>query len=110
MQREELPVRRPSETIRVLAGPIGQETEFLTTVGYYDADMTRPGEVFINGPKVGSQMEAIMRDSAVAISYALQHGAKVEDIAQSLTRDGNGRPEGPMGALADAIIAAKAGR
>ena len=110
MPREHLPKRRPAETITVMAGPIGQQSEFVITVGYYDAAMARPGEVFSSGPKVGSQMEAVMRDSAVAISYALQSGAEVEDIAQSLTRAADGRAEGPMGALVDAIIAAKRGR
>ena len=83
--RERLPDRRPNQT-RVIrwAGSDDQPTEFSVTVGYFLDG--RPGEVFANGPKVGSAMQALLEDSCVAVSIALQHGVTPEALAHSMGR------------------------
>jgi hypothetical protein len=58
-------------------------------------------EVFINCAKSGTQAETLARDSAVILSLALQHGVPVDEIRHALTRDSDGAPSGPMGALVD---------
>jgi hypothetical protein len=58
-------------------------------------------EVFLNCSKSGSQAETLARDSAVLLSLALQHGAPLSTIAHALTRNGDGSPSGPIGALVD---------
>ena len=41
-------------------------------VGYFE-DGT-PGETFISGPKIGSEMDSVLQDSAILASLALQYG------------------------------------
>lgn len=67
-------------------------------------------EVFVDPSKQGSTIAAIMRDAAVAISIALQHGASVDEIREAMTRlDSANIPcmsttaASPIGAAMDAI-------
>jgi hypothetical protein len=45
------------------------------------------------------------RDSAIVLSFALQHGADIESIRKALCRDGRGRALGPLGAALDLLLA-----
>jgi hypothetical protein len=63
----------------------------------------RLGEVFIDNHKAGSSIGTLVRDSAIVLSFALQHGADPEAIRRALCRDGEGRPSGPLGAALDVI-------
>ena len=105
--RERLPDRRPNQT-RVIrwAGSDDQPTEFSVTVGYYLDG--RPGEVFANGPKVGSAMQALLEDSCVAVSIALQHGVTPEALAHSMGRTPisktETRPASIVGAIAEVLM------
>lgn len=99
MTRELLPARRHAETFEVEAG--GYASTHLITLGRY-AD-GRIGEVFINGGKSGELVEAIARDGAVLLSIALQHGASIETISHSITRDNQGHPSSIVGAVVDAL-------
>lgn len=60
-------------------------------------------EVWINTGKSGAQMETLARDSAVLLSIALQYGVPMEDLRHAITRDGDGKPSGPIGALLDEL-------
>lgn len=58
-------------------------------------------EVFLNVGKTGEQAETLARDSAVLLSLALQHGVPLTTIGHALTRNADGSPSGPIGALVD---------
>lgn len=99
MTRERLPQRRQSETLSF----VHLNTRYLGTVSYF-AD-GRVAEVFLHGPKAGSDLEATARDAAVTTSLALQHGVSVDTILAALTREADGAPAGPMGVLLQMIAA-----
>jgi hypothetical protein len=104
MPREPLPERRRSETLDFnFAGKL----QYRATLGYYDDG--RLGEVFLNAGKVGTDVDVSTRDSAIALSFALQFGCTVDVIRAAMTRDGNGQPEGPLGVLLD-LLAKEEGR
>ena len=63
----------------------------------------RPAEVFVNGGKIGTDVESLMRDNAILISIALQHGVPLEELCYSVSRETNGRPQSFVGALLDAM-------
>ena len=104
--RERLPARRPSATHVIRwEGSDDQPTEYSVTVGYYLDG--RPGEVFANGPKVGSAMQALLEDSCVAVSIALQHGVTPETLAHSMGKTpiskSETRPASIIGAIAEVL-------
>ena len=105
--RKRLPNRRPNQTCVIRwAGRDDQPTEFSVTVGFFMDG--RPGEVFANGPKVGSAMQALLEDSCVAVSIALQHGVAPADLARSMGRtpvsDVETRPASIIGAIAEVLM------
>jgi hypothetical protein len=63
----------------------------------------RIAELFIDNHKAGSMIGTLVRDSAIAISFALQHGADIETIRKALCRDARGNASGPLGAALDRI-------
>jgi hypothetical protein len=63
-------------------------------------------EVFLDGGKPGTAVQSVARDTAVAASLALQHGTPIEVLRQALTRNDDGTPAGPLGALLDLVDAA----
>lgn len=95
--REPLPQRRPSETLTFQSEGMVYEA----TVGFYEDG--RPGEVFLQAGKSGTAVNVATRDSAIALSFALQHGCSVHDIRSSMTRDPDGNAEGPLGCLLDLL-------
>jgi len=97
--RNTLPQRRYGETFDLRHG--GQNTAFTVTVGFYPDG--RPGEVFISGAKVGSEVEAVARDGAVLLSIALQYGVPLETITHAITRNGDGSPSTIVGAVVDRL-------
>lgn len=96
--REILPQRRQSQTIEFKHNGLA----YSATVGFY-AD-GRAGEVFLSAAKSGSSLDIATRDSAVALSFALQHGCRLETIRSAMMRDAHGRPEGALGALFDLLV------
>lgn len=95
--RERLPNRRRSE-IRdfTFAG-----NNF--SVGFAQFADGRLGEIFISSERPGSAIEAIARDGAVAVSFALQHGADLASLRAALTRNHCGGPASPIGAALDCL-------
>jgi hypothetical protein len=63
----------------------------------------RLGEIFMDNHKAGSAVGTLVRDSAIILSFALQHGADAEAIRRALCRDAQGRALGPLGAALDRL-------
>ncbi len=85
--RHRLPTRRPShiETLETA----GQS--FTACVGL-DPETGQPRELFLNGKKEGSQVDALLSDAATIISVALQYGIPAAALAKSIGR----LPTGPV--------------
>jgi hypothetical protein len=95
--REALPMRRGAVTFdAAIAGQV-----FAVTVDLYPDGRT--GEVFVSAPKVGSDIEAILRDGAILMSFALQHGAPLDELLHAMTRDAAGEVSSMLGRLAQAV-------
>ncbi len=79
--RSRLPNRRPShvETLEV-------DGQIITACIGFDPATDRPCEVFLNGGKEGSQVDAMLADAATVISVALQYGVPVAALAKSVGR------------------------
>jgi hypothetical protein len=98
--RELLPNRRQCESFefRHAGHP------FTLTAGHYPDN--RIGEIFISSNRAGSQVEAVARDSAIAVSIAIQFGADLETIRAALTKDHDGQPATLLGAALDKLAEA----
>ena len=64
-------------------------------IGFYPD--WRPGELFLDCGKAGTDMQHMARDLAVAVSLGLQHGMTLEQLRASVTRLDDGSPAGPLG-------------
>ncbi len=60
-------------------------------------------EVFLEGGRNGTAIQSVARDTAVACSLALQHGVPLDVLRTALTRNDDGSPAGPLGALLDMV-------
>jgi hypothetical protein len=60
-------------------------------------------ELFLDNHKAGSAVGTMVRDAAIILSFALQHGANVEAIRKALCRDSSGRALGPIGVALDLL-------
>jgi hypothetical protein len=60
-------------------------------------------ELFVDNHKAGSAIGTLVRDSAIILSFALQHGADIEAIRHALCRDSQGRALGPIAEALDII-------
>jgi hypothetical protein len=95
--RKRLPNRRASEIFELEVGGL----RYTASVLRFADD--RIGEVFINSRKANSGADTVARDSAIAFSFAVQHGADAEAIRRALSRDAQGRALGPLGVALDII-------
>jgi hypothetical protein len=96
MNRTPLPNRRSHETVSF------EHWGMQYVAGIGRATPRAPiSEVFINCGKTGGQSETLARDSAVLLSLALQYGVPLDVIGHALTRNADGAPSGPIGALVD---------
>jgi hypothetical protein len=101
MTRRRLPDRRPCEHVDFEHnGVMGT-----VTVGFRLPDLT-PAEIFLHAAKIGTAIEVEARDAGIAVSVALQHGASLDDLQHSLTKNDDGRPVSILGA---AIASLKGG-
>ncbi len=82
--RKRLPNRRPSH-IETLESA-GQT--FTACVGF-DPETEQPREIFLNGGKEGSQVDALLSDAATIISVALQYGVPPAAFRKSVGRSPN---------------------
>lgn len=67
----------------------------------------RYGAVFLNSGRPNSQMDVIAQDSAIAASFALQHGADFDEMRKAFLRDEDGSAAGPLGHLFDLLTGAQ---
>lgn len=95
--REVLPNRRYSEVISLDHDGI----LFNGQVSF--SPEGKPLEIFLDGGKNGTAVQAVARDSAVAVSLALQFGTPLEILRKAMTRDDHGRAAGPIGAFLDLV-------
>ena len=105
MTREPLPFRRAAMMFDVRHSyPGADERVFTCSIGFYPD--WRPGELFVhavNGSDRSVNVDVV--DASVAISFALQHGATLEDMSRAMLRGEDGRPHGFLGEIADAALA-----
>lgn len=97
--REALPNRREIETFRFEHAGIKHHCSFSL---YEDG---RPSEVFIDAGKVNTGIQNVMRDGAIIISLALQHGCPVETLRHAMTRTDGNEPASALGKLLDLVMA-----
>jgi len=104
MNREALPLRRLAETMQVsFAGE-----KYVLTKGYYPDG--RIGEVFLDrikdktASRLGYALDGVCRDSAMMLSLLLQHGATIQSIAHTVTRDDDNEPATVLGAICDLLL------
>lgn len=93
-----LPTRRESDRIKFEFSGI----KYYGTIGY-----NREGqisEIFLQAGRIGSGIEAIARDTAVAASLALQYGCPVDVMRNAVTRLDDKSPAGPLGKFLDKIV------
>jgi hypothetical protein len=95
--RERLPNRRASEVFDFEVGGLKYTASFSA---FADGKI---GELFLNNHKSNSAADTNARDSAIAFSFAVQHGADAEAIRRALSRDAQGRALGPLGQALDRI-------
>ncbi len=79
MSRAPLPHRRRISTVGGRCGNV----KFFVTVGFYNDG--RPGECFFDVAKAGTQMRAVGHAMAMMVSIALQHGASISTILDTLS-------------------------
>jgi hypothetical protein len=60
-------------------------------------------EIFVDNHKAGSAVGTLVRDAAIILSFALQHGADINSIRKALGRDSSGRALGPLGVALDVL-------
>lgn len=96
--RRRLPNRRYSESFSFEVAGL---TYTATVSRFADG---RIGELFLSNHKSNSHADTAARDSAIAFSLAVQHGADPDVIRQALCRDSQGRASGPLGKALDIII------
>lgn len=97
MTRKTLPYRRLCESFEMEARGV----TYTATLGFYDDG--RLGEIFLCGPKAGTDVEVNARDAAVVTSIALQHGASPDVLRHGLSRDEAGRALSPIGTVLDML-------
>jgi hypothetical protein len=95
--RNRLPNRRACETSSFEhAGAL-----YRLTIGFYPNGSV--GELFLNGEHSNSLLDTIMSDAAIALSFAVQHGADLAAIKLAMKRDSRGEASSPIGAALDRV-------
>jgi hypothetical protein len=97
-QRERLANRRASTVFDFTS----MNMRFTASVSHYPDG--RLAELFADSNKAGSAIGTLIRDTAIILSFALQHGADAETIRRALCRDGEGRALGPLGVVLDLLL------
>src|SRR3954451_20621656 len=99
MSRQRLPDRRAAATVDLEHGA----SRFTVTIGFYPDG--RPGEVFTHGIRTGSGLDAILADACVVVSWLIQRGVELRDLASSMGRLGSAEPASIIGAVIDLAAA-----
>jgi hypothetical protein len=96
--RRRLPARRCSESFEI------EHCGLRYTVSFSRFDDGTIGECFISNHKRGNASDIAARDAGIILSFALQYGAPVDDIARALSRNSNGSASGVLAAALDRIL------
>lgn len=93
----------PDRRFNISQTVVWREQRYHITVGFERGGTV--AELFINGPKVGSDNEAGLQDGCVVFSLTLQNGADIERLAGSLGRENidPGAPTQGVGRAASAF-------
>ena len=98
MARERLPDRRPCINWTFYHRGFAYDA----TASFYPDG--RVGEVFLGSGKAGTDLDIATRDSAIALSIAIQHGAPLDLLKNTFLRNGDGvGAAGVMAALCDEL-------
>src|ERR1035437_6773112 len=96
--RQTLPNRRLATTLEFDFDGM----HFTATLGRHRPDAP-PTELFLNNAYLGSVMDSIVHDAAIAVSFALQYGVTIAELRLAMTRDSEGRPLSPINYVLDLI-------
>jgi hypothetical protein len=99
MTRERLAHRRKHELFEIES----MNMRFTASASRYPDG--RIGELFMDNHKQGSAIGTLVRDMAIAFSFAVQHGADPEAIRLALCRNSQGEALGPLGVALDLLAA-----
>jgi hypothetical protein len=95
--RQKLPDRRACETLEFTHSGF----RYLASVGRFtNGDLA---EVFLSGPKTGTDVASAARDSSIVASIALQFGVPAEVLRHGIGRNSDGSAAGPLGKLLDLL-------
>jgi hypothetical protein len=98
MSREHLPNRGLSENFTFELDGL----RFTATVSYFENGQL--AELFLNNHKADNQSDTNAKDSAIVLSFALQHGADAEAVRRALSRNSQGHALGPLGTALDLLL------
>jgi hypothetical protein len=97
LSRKRLPNRRASTFFDFTS----MDMRFTASISR-DAD-GNVAELFVDNHKAGSAVGTLVRDAAIILSFALQHGADIDTIRRALCRDSRGNASGPLGVALDML-------
>jgi hypothetical protein len=80
---------------------------YVASIGRFDDGQI--AEVFLSGPKTGTDVASAARDSSIICSIALQYGVPPEVLRHAIGRNSDGTAAGPLGKLLD-LLAREDGR
>ena len=83
-ERRTLPDVRPSITHKFRIHSEQGDFSCFMTIGFFDEEMTEPGEVFIRLGKQGSTLNGLLDTVGILVSYCLQYGVPLEDLCGKL--------------------------
>ena len=98
-QRKPLPTRRESDTRKIRSVHLDKAVHITTSEFRLGI-----AEVFVNGAKIGSDMEGMMREWATLLSTALQYGMPLSAYAPNVQREPNGEPSTVFGEIVDELV------
>lgn len=99
MTRKRLPNRRGGINLDFVCG----STQFTALLGFDSHNELK--EVFLRSGKVGTDVNIVMQEASLLLSFLLQYGGKIEEVKTAMPRTTSGRAEGPIGALLDLLAA-----
>ena len=98
--RNRLNNRRQVSTVSLVWPPSSGSRYHITAGEYEDG---RPGEVWVLGAKVGSEIDALLDDASILMSVLIQVGYDTADIKHSLGRVNGGGRASIIGVMADLL-------